>query len=682
MFSAMRTTPTITEALLCRSQAQPSPRAAAREAQHALKQQRRYWAGIWAAASYSSTASRFRLVAISTPDTVATDGHGPHFRRLVFKVRSGISYSDAASASGLIGDLIGRDHVVIEMCSPDNETLFALSHETAPLGPTPHLNASLDDETLKFAVKAAVGSAARRLHLPPPLLLEFERVSVGAPLVAILKWRLMDWSTVDDFAQVAERLPEMLGCAWVRVCQHDNDNEMVLAFGAAAPQDARLRAEMSTLAGSVVDQFGQIGWSYYMSAVGLRGSNGRVPELIDRREEALGAEALLFVYPPAVDDRMVADAVAALRELTGKHIEWYDTDQMGRFALRVSDHDPLASVFAFGDHQGDVLRRPRVGHPDMGWAVGMGPEGELLRDEWDCDEPHLLIAGSSGSGKTNLVSSMLCQLMHNNDPADLNVWVAEPKNELQAFKDCAHVTRFLDMLSTDDSPHVAFAALLSEAITEMTARYKAFAEHPAMPQKLGEARALARRNPDGAGHLNFPYTVIVVEECANYFCTPLPQDMIAHRAVMSHIRKLARESRAAGIHLVAVTQYPTSQTLPVSLKQHCRRIGLPVATAVASRVIIDESGLEDLILPGRGIMAAHGWLQPFRGLLLEGGPDRADERAEIVAQLPADDRCSKLPAGVSGPDRTPRPQRSDAPAPDDASQSASDTETTQTEASR
>ena len=318
----------------------------------------------------------------------------------------------------------------------------------------------------------------------------------------------------------------------------------------------------------------------------------------------------------------------------------------GHFTLLAGNRDPLAEVFAFSDYAQEILQDPQQGQPRVDWTVGMRPDGTLLQDCWDSEEPHLLIAGSSGSGKSTLIHSLVCQLLRNNHPDDVRLWLVEPKNELHPYKHVAHVTRFLDYQVTSESPSVAFAALMREAVNEMASRYTAFAEHPARPQKLAAARELARSDPDTASHLGFPYVFIVVEECAAYFARPAepsPEDKKAYADFMHDIQTLARESRAAGIHLLLATQHPTKENMSMTLKQQCRRIGLPTSSTVASMVIIDQPGLETLKGPGRGMITTPTGLAPFRGLLL----NPVEGWDEIVEALPRDDVWPKLPPGIS-----------------------------------
>ena len=312
--------------------------------------------------------------------------------------------------------------------------------------------------------------------------------------------------------------------------------------------------------------------------------------------------------------------------------------------------DRLDSMFLFTDYQDEVLREPKRGEPDTSWIVGMGADGEPIRHEWDNERPHLLIAGRAGSGKSGLVNSFLAQLFSNNHPDDVNVLICEPKNDLQAYQHLAHVKRFVDDQVTSASPWESAAAMFAEVFAEMKSRHAAFASHPLRPQKLSEAREIAQEDPEGSGDINFPYLFLVIEECATYFeKPPLEEDKPYWDELDRYVWALARESRAAGIHICAVTQYPTKRAFLPGLKQNSRRIGLSMADTIGSMVIIDQPGLERITRqPGRGMVGSpDSDYEEFRSLFLNPpGADRPCERRELIEQLPVDHFWPKLPAGL------------------------------------
>ena len=573
----------------------------------------------------------------------------PKFRTLLFLLQPGTQFTDVANGAKQIASAIGKQKIVIERYSPSGEEhmqAFSLSHELEDLGATPHLNQALDPMTLEFSARWAILNAFRDLKMPTPVFLQAEKLTSHGPPILMTAWRLTDGLTFPDVANKADKLQELLACDWCRPYLPDATNYIGIVYG-AHPSKAHLRKPADKL----MAKLESIDWSYYMRANYILGSDMRAPTLIAVDEAPLGLKELKFRYPPAVDSKQVSAVLDKLKSMSGHgHIEMGESPkEPGCFTLLVGDSDPLQGMYPFGDYVDEMLSEPVRGQPNTDWAVGMTAAGRLLKYRWDGEEPHLLVAGSSGSGKSGVINSFISQLLHNNHPDDCVFWLVEPKNELHAYKNLVHVTRFLDSQVTSDSPNVAFAGMVSEAITEMARRYTAFAEHPARPQKLAEARELAQAHPDTAGHLNFPYVFIVVEECANYFTKPVqpsPEDKKAYASIMHDIQKLARESRAAGIHLLLATQYPTKENIPMTLKQQCRRIGLPTSSAVASMVIIDQGGLEKLKGPGRGMMADGSKLIGFRGLLQTRSEGR-DDRADIINALLTNETWPKLPEGVN-----------------------------------
>ena len=183
-----------------------------------------------------------------------------------------------------------------------------------------------------------------------------------------------------------------------------------------------------------------------------------------------------------------------------------------------------------------------------------------------------------------------------------------------------------------DDPHRSCADLLNDAVAEMQRRYAKMMAHPAKPANITEAADLAATDPDNCADLRFPRLVIAIEECANYFTRPwIPAERSTYNEILEAVTVLARQARAAGIHLVMATQYPTKENMPVALKMQCRRIGLMVTSRMASMVIIDTPGLETVTEPGIGMYLGETDVVSFRGLRL----DRS-EQANIIAALPKD----------------------------------------------
>ena len=280
----------------------------------------------------------------------------------------------------------------------------------------------------------------------------------------------------------------------------------------------------------------------------------------------------------------------------------------------------------------DCLRPAVKGQPDLSWTLGADAHGRPLRDAWDAESPHLLIAGNAGSGKSTVMDVALCQMLHANHPDDLKVWLVDSSWRLSDYKDAPHVERCLNPVSPLSSLS-GVAALLRDAVTEMDARREAMDSHPGRPQTFADAATLAATSSVDAS-LPTARLMIVLDECSNYFHRPPRDDergIKIWRGIVGDVERIARNSRAAGIHMMISTQYPTVENVPTVLKAQCRRIGLRTSSAAASRIILDQPGLEHVEDPGSGLydQRERSGPMPFRGFYLS-----PTGRDAIIARLP------------------------------------------------
>ncbi|MEX1247761.1 MAG: DNA translocase FtsK, partial [Anaerolineales bacterium] len=198
--------------------------------------------------------------------------------------------------------------------------------------------------------------------------------------------------------------------------------------------------------------------------------------------------------------------------------------------------------------------------------------------------PHLLVAGTTGSGKSVLISAIAICLVMNNSPEDLRLIMLDPKMvELMRFNGLPH------LLGKVETELERITAVLRWLVAEMTRRYKLLEAERARDidaynQKVG-------RRPDGE-HL--PRIVVLIDELA---------DLMMHTAehTESTLVRLAQMARATGIHLVIATQRPSTDVVTGLIKANFpARISFAVASSVDSRVILDTTGAETLL--GRGDM--------------------------------------------------------------------------------
>ena len=217
--------------------------------------------------------------------------------------------------------------------------------------------------------------------------------------------------------------------------------------------------------------------------------------------------------------------------------------------------------------------------------------------------PHLLVAGTTGSGKSVMINSLVMSLVYANSPDQLRLIMVDPKQvEMTAYKDITHL--LTPIISSNEETVSAF----KWAVNEMDRRYKLMADMGAkeidsynkMVRKK-EAEAASNNNDENKEDVDekavegeMPYIVIVVDELADLMMT-------AGKEVEPLIVRIAQKARAAGIHLVLATQRPTVNVITGLIKSNVpSRIAFTVASQVDSKTIIDVGGAEKLL--GKGDM--------------------------------------------------------------------------------
>jgi DNA segregation ATPase FtsK/SpoIIIE, S-DNA-T family len=211
--------------------------------------------------------------------------------------------------------------------------------------------------------------------------------------------------------------------------------------------------------------------------------------------------------------------------------------------------------------------------------------------------PHLLVAGSTGQGKSVGINAILMSLLYKKHPADLKFVLVDPKRvELPLYQ--AIERHFLAKLPNEDEAIITDVTrvvnTLNALCVEMDLRYgllqKAMVrEIKAYNQKFKERKL----NPEN-GHRYLPYIVVVVDEFADLIVT-------AGREVETPIARIAQLARAVGIHLIIATQRPSVNVITGTIKANFPgRIAFRVSSKVDSRTILDEGGADQLV--GRGDM--------------------------------------------------------------------------------
>lgn len=247
--------------------------------------------------------------------------------------------------------------------------------------------------------------------------------------------------------------------------------------------------------------------------------------------------------------------------------------------------------------------------------------------------PHLLVAGTTGSGKSVSVNGMICSMLMTYSPKDLRMIMVDPKMlELSMYDDIPHL-----LVPVVTNPNKA-AKALAWAVFEMDRRYQLMSE--ARVRNIDSYNKAAAKKPeDEAEHL--PFIVVIIDELADLM-------MVAGREVEQSICRLAQKARAAGIHLILATQRPSVDVITGLIKANLpSRISFQVSSRVDSRTILDQMGAEQLLGQGDSLFLRSGRdLQRVHGafvsdaevvnlveyLKAQGEPDYREEVFEVESE--------------------------------------------------
>ena len=210
--------------------------------------------------------------------------------------------------------------------------------------------------------------------------------------------------------------------------------------------------------------------------------------------------------------------------------------------------------------------------------------------------PHLLIAGTTGSGKSVCTNSLIISLLYKSSPEDVRFIMVDPKMvELAPYNGIPHL-----LIPVVTDPKKA-AGALQWAVYEMLKRYKTFSELGV--KKLEEYNALAAQRDDVA---HMASVVVIIDELADLMTE-------AAKEVEESICRVAQMGRAAGIHLVIATQSPRADVITGLMKANIpSRIAFAVKDAINSRIILDSTGAEKLVGRGDMLYAPIGASKPLR----------------------------------------------------------------------
>lgn len=259
----------------------------------------------------------------------------------------------------------------------------------------------------------------------------------------------------------------------------------------------------------------------------------------------------------------------------------------------------------------DVLESDKFKNaaPKLSFALGKNVSGDCVVGDISA-LPHLLIAGTTGSGKSVCINSLILSLFYKSSPEEVKLIMIDPKMvELGIYNELPHL---LVPVVTD--PKKA-AGALQWAVVEMMKRYSTFAEMGVRNLSTYNKQRLAQ------GMELMPRVVIVVDELADLM-------ICAAKEVEESICRVAQMGRAAGMHLVIATQRPSADVITGLMKANIpSRIAFAVSSGLESRIILDQTGAEKLIGMGDMLFSPIGVGKPER---IQGVFVSDEERERVI----------------------------------------------------
>lgn len=321
-----------------------------------------------------------------------------------------------------------------------------------------------------------------------------------------------------------------------------------------------------------------------------------------------GPASVLFKVRPAagVDPRKLPERAQALK--LALRLEHEQNVGFGIDRGYVTVDVPKREEQRYFVDAGETWRRWQ--RPDGALSVPLGEDrfGDIVELSFSSpNSPHLLVAGTTGSGKSEALNAILFGLVRHYTPAELRLLLVDPKGtELVPFDGCRHMQ---GPLGWDESDALE---LLRMAVEEMQRRYVLFREH--------RQRSLPDFNAAVPAQERLPWWLVVLDEYAD-----LTHDPQARKNIEAELKRLAQKARAAGIHVIIATQKPSAEVISTNLRSNLgAQLALRVKSATESRVVLDEAGAENLNGKGDALLKADGRLRRLQCARVSAGDQRLD----------------------------------------------------------
>jgi len=263
---------------------------------------------------------------------------------------------------------------------------------------------------------------------------------------------------------------------------------------------------------------------------------------------------------------------------------------------------------------GDVLHTGLVADPrPLMLAIGKDVAGETISADL-ASMPHLLIAGSTGTGKSVCINALIMSILMRATPAEVRLILIDPKRiELNLYNGVPHL--YVPVVTEAKEA----ASALHWAVGEMESRLKKLQKAGA--RNIGQYNMAVRAGKAPEGSEELPYLVIIIDELADLM-------MVAAKEVEDSICRIAQLARAAGIHLIVATQRPSTDIITGLIKTNItNRIAFAVSSGIDSRVILDTAGAEKLVGLGDMLFSTPAWPKPKR---IQGAYVTEDEINAVV----------------------------------------------------